>query len=215
MRLYEGEAAKAIPQLEEREGYSAYWRGVYGGVYLDDVLFEAGATLTYEQLMESLGSKATSLPVPEGSSTRLAVCAYYAPDGSAETDEKYLQLLPTHGGQTIRSVPLAPADANLPHSYTPPAGVPCPGRAGGAAPGRGRAVASRDGPLYGSTGRRGGRGAGRRGGGAATGGGGTGAAAARTAGAPTATRRPGSTTATACSWACGPARPCRRAKPPR
>ena len=35
-------------------------------------------------------------------------------------------------------------------------------RAAGAAPGRGRAVAGRDGPLYGSTGRRGGRGAGRR-----------------------------------------------------
>ncbi len=34
-------------------------------------------------------------------------------------------------------------------------------RAAGAAPGRGRAVAGRDGPLYGSTGRRGGRGAGR------------------------------------------------------
>lgn len=79
VRLYEGEAAKAIPQLEEREGYSAYWRGVYGGVYLDDVLFEAGATLTYEQLMESLGAAATAC-VAEGSYKRLEVCAYYEPD---------------------------------------------------------------------------------------------------------------------------------------
>ena len=89
MRLYEGEGSKSIPQLTEREGYSVYWRGVYGGAYLDGVQFEAGATLSYEQLMESLGAVATSLPVAEGGYKRLEVCAYYAPDGSAETDEPH------------------------------------------------------------------------------------------------------------------------------
>ena len=104
MRLYQGEAAKAIPQLEEREGYSAYWRGVYGGAYLDGVMFEAGETLTYEQLMESLGAVATSLPVAEGSYKRLEVCAYYEQDESAESDGPRVQLLLVNGGQTIGSL---------------------------------------------------------------------------------------------------------------
>ena len=68
VRLYAGEGAKAIPQLAERAGYSVYWRGVYGGAYLDGVRFEAGATLSYEQLMESLGAVATSLPVARAAS---------------------------------------------------------------------------------------------------------------------------------------------------
>ena len=127
MRLYEGEGSKSIPQLTEREGYSVYWRGVYGGAYLDGVQFEAGATLSYEQLMESLGAVATSLPVAEGGYKRLEVCAYYAPDGSAETDEPHLQLLLTNGGQTIGSVTLAPDDTNVPLSYTLPDGVTCAG----------------------------------------------------------------------------------------
>ena len=127
VRLYEGEGSKSIPQLTEREGYSVYWRGVYGGAYLDGVQFEAGATLSYEQLMESLGAVATSLPVAEGGYKRLEVCAYYAPDGSAETDEPHLQLLLTNGGQTIGSVTLAPGDANIPLSYTLPDGVTCAG----------------------------------------------------------------------------------------
>ncbi len=127
VRLYEGEAAKAIPQLEEREGYSAYWRGVYGGVYLDDVLFEAGATLTYEQLMESLGAAATSLPVAEGSYKRLEVCAYYEPDSTAGTDKPFLQVVFANGGQTIGSVTLAPGDENVPLSYSLPSGVTCAG----------------------------------------------------------------------------------------
>src|SRR5699024_945614 len=126
-RLYEGEGSKSIPQLTEREGYSVYWRGVYGGAYLDGVQFEAGATLSYEQLMESLGAVATSLPVAEGGYKRLEVCAYYVPDGSAETDEPHLQLLLTNGGQTIGSVTLAPGDANVSLSYTLPDGVTCAG----------------------------------------------------------------------------------------
>ncbi len=127
VRLYAGEGGKAIPQLDERAGYSVYWRGVYGGAYLDGVQFEAGATLSYEQLMESLGSVATSLPEAEGGFKRLEVCAYYEPDGSAETDQPYLQLILTNGGQAIGSVTLAPGDENVALSYTLPEGVTCAG----------------------------------------------------------------------------------------
>ena len=127
VRLYAGEGAKAIPQLEERAGYSAYWRGVYGGAYLDGIQFEASASISYEQLMDSLGAAATSLPEAEGGYKRLEVCAYYAPDGTAGTDKPYLQLILTNGGQTVGTVTLAPGETDVPLTYTLPGGVTCAG----------------------------------------------------------------------------------------
>ena len=90
-------------------------------------MFEAGETLTYEQLMESLGAVATSLPVAEGSYKRLEVCAYYEQDESAESDGPRVQLLLVNGGQTIGSLTVAPGEENVPLTYSLPAGVTCAG----------------------------------------------------------------------------------------
>ena len=128
VRLYKDEAAKAIPQIPDAAGYTAYWRGIYNNDWISGVMFEATQTLSYEQVIESLGAVATSLPETEGSLKRLEVCAYYEPDGTAESPEKpYLQLVLDHSGQIIGSVTLAPGDEDVTLSYTLPSGVKCAG----------------------------------------------------------------------------------------